>query len=177
MRIYKYFAIIFFIISCSPNKGVYWCGDHACANNKEKESYFKKTMIVEVRNSDNDNGKILSTNEIILNQSESAEKKTIINDEKFNQKIKNEEKQMEENEKLIEKLIELQEEKRANLEREIKAENQKLSMEKKEQLTSSSFAKVLEIKEIKSKNFEEIVEKILIRNSSRSYPKINDIPK
>ena len=42
-----YFIFIIFIISCSPNKGVYWCGDHACANNKEKEAYFKKTMIVE----------------------------------------------------------------------------------------------------------------------------------
>ena len=50
-------------------------------------------------------------------------------------------------------------------------------MEKIEEQPSSSFTKVVEIKEIRSKNFDEIVEKILIRNSSRSYPKINDIPK
>ena len=49
MKKYIYFTIFIFIISCSNNKGVYWCGDHACANNKEKEAYFKKTMIVEVR--------------------------------------------------------------------------------------------------------------------------------
>ena len=39
--------ILFIIISCSPNRGVYWCGDHPCINKKEKEAYFKKTMIVE----------------------------------------------------------------------------------------------------------------------------------
>ena len=41
------FCILLF--SCSNNKSVYWCGDHACINKKEKESFFKKTMIVEKR--------------------------------------------------------------------------------------------------------------------------------
>ena len=35
--------------SCAPNKKVYWCGDHPCINKKEKEAYFKKTMIVEAK--------------------------------------------------------------------------------------------------------------------------------
>ena len=39
------------IISCSLNKKVYWCGDHPCINKKEREAYFKKTMIVEVKGS------------------------------------------------------------------------------------------------------------------------------
>ena len=45
------FIILIFIllISCSNHKKVYWCGDHQCINNKEKESYFKKTMIVEIK--------------------------------------------------------------------------------------------------------------------------------
>ena len=38
-----------FIFSCSSNKGVYWCGDHPCINKDEKEAYFKKNMIVEVK--------------------------------------------------------------------------------------------------------------------------------
>ena len=47
---YLFFIIsCFFLISCSNNKSVYWCGDHACINKKEKEAYFKKTMIVEKR--------------------------------------------------------------------------------------------------------------------------------
>ena len=50
-------CILFMIISCSSNKSVYWCGDHACINKKEKKSYFKKTMIVEIKNLKNKNYK------------------------------------------------------------------------------------------------------------------------
>ena len=47
---YLFFLIFFLLLSaCSSGKKVYWCGDHACINNKEKEAYFKKTMIVEMR--------------------------------------------------------------------------------------------------------------------------------
>ena len=41
------FSLLLF--ACSKVKKVYWCGDHACINNKEKEAYFKKTMIIEIR--------------------------------------------------------------------------------------------------------------------------------
>ena len=40
----------FLVLGCSNSKVVYWCGDHPCINNKEKEAYFKKTMIVETKN-------------------------------------------------------------------------------------------------------------------------------
>ena len=43
------FLAFFLLFACSNNKSVYWCGDHACINNKEKKAYFKKTMIVEKR--------------------------------------------------------------------------------------------------------------------------------
>ena len=48
----KYLILLIFsllLFSCSNGKRVYWCGDHACINNKEKESYFKKTMVVEIK--------------------------------------------------------------------------------------------------------------------------------
>ena len=47
----KYFLFFFFLIliNCAKSNTVYWCGDHACINKKEKESYFKKTMTVEIR--------------------------------------------------------------------------------------------------------------------------------
>ena len=56
----KYFIVLLFIIllSCTNKKEVYWCGDHACINNKEKKAYFKKTMIVEVRKFSKQNKKI-----------------------------------------------------------------------------------------------------------------------
>ena len=47
---YSILLIFFlFLMSCSTNKVVYWCGDHQCVNKSEKENYFKKNMIVEVR--------------------------------------------------------------------------------------------------------------------------------
>ena len=48
----KYFFLLliaFLFSNCSSNNEVYWCGDHACVNKKEKEFYFKEKMIVEKR--------------------------------------------------------------------------------------------------------------------------------
>ena len=67
----KYLILLIFsrlLFACSNGKRVYWCGDHACINNKEKESYFKKTMIVEVRELSKQNKKSKSELEIIKKQ-------------------------------------------------------------------------------------------------------------
>ena len=56
------------LFSCSNGKKVYWCGDHACINKKEREAYFKKTMIVEVRELNKQNKKSKSELEIIKKQ-------------------------------------------------------------------------------------------------------------
>ena len=37
------------VTNCTNTKSTYWCGDHPCINAKEREAYFKKTMIVEIR--------------------------------------------------------------------------------------------------------------------------------
>ena len=173
MRICIYFLIFILIGSCSSNNEVYWCGDHACANNKEKEAYFKKTMIVEVRSLDKKNKEPLSTNQMILNESKSVEKNTVVNVEETIQEINLE--------KEIEKEIELQIQDRAKKQEELNEQitldqDEKIYMEK-ESRNPSSFDKVVEINEIVTKDFDEIVERILLRNSSRSYPKINDISK
>ena len=65
------------IISCSANKGVYWCGDHSCINKKEKEAYFKKTMIVEIKDLKNKNYKSSTEYERIMQQAQLDEKKRI----------------------------------------------------------------------------------------------------
>ena len=49
MRILLSLFTILILFGCSSNKTVYWCGDHQCINIKEKESYFEKTMIVEIK--------------------------------------------------------------------------------------------------------------------------------
>ena len=185
MKIYIFLLIFTFVISCSANKGVYWCGDHACANNKEREAYFKKTMIVEVKNIDKNNKEKVSMNEKILNQDKSIKKKTIISEKKLEEKINIEnqieiqEKEMEIREGELEKQIEIYEKKMSKKENELEEE---INVSKKKKLNSkeenpSTLAKVTENSDINSENFDELVEKILIRNSTRSYPKINDIPK
>ena len=44
-----FLCFLLVITNCARSNVVYWCGDHPCINKKEKEAYFKKTMIVEVR--------------------------------------------------------------------------------------------------------------------------------
>ena len=63
----KYLILLIFsllLFACSNVKKVYWCGDHACINNKEKEAYFKKTMIVEIRELSKQNKKSDKINKI-----------------------------------------------------------------------------------------------------------------
>ena len=167
MRISLYFIIFSFIISCSSNKGVYWCGDHACKNVKEKEAYFKKTMIVEVRNLNKNSNDQVSSNEEILSQGKFSKKKNIISETELKEEIN------------IEEQIEIQE--KEIVKKEI-GEKQEINLSEENKINSKedslpTFAKVVVNNDIKSKNFNELVEKILIRNSTRSFPKINDIPK
>ena len=76
MKKYLPFLILFLIFGCSSSKVVYWCGDHPCINKKEKKSYFKKTMIIEVRElgkDSNNNSEI----EKLLQQTRINEKRRI----------------------------------------------------------------------------------------------------
>ena len=72
--------IILLLTSCSTTKGVYWCGDHPCINKKEKEAYFKKTMIVEVRDIKKKSYKNNSEIEKLLKQAKLDEKNRIISE-------------------------------------------------------------------------------------------------
>ena len=49
MRIILILSLLLIVVNCSSGKQVYWCGDHPCANKKEREAYFKKTMTVEIK--------------------------------------------------------------------------------------------------------------------------------
>ena len=42
MKYITFLLLPLLLLNCSNNKTVYWCGDHACVNNKEKKIYFKK---------------------------------------------------------------------------------------------------------------------------------------
>ena len=41
MKFILFFTLLTLLISCSGTKSVYWCGDHACINDKEKEVAIK----------------------------------------------------------------------------------------------------------------------------------------
>ena len=151
-----YFLSLFFIIACVNNKGVYWCGDHPCINNKEKEAYFKKTMIVEIKDiskSKKNNSEI----EKITQQARLNEKKRIKEEKDLEKQIKLEEKKrIKENKKLSRKKID---------------KNQKRHLKKSTELDTNIINT-----EIKLSKFSKLAEKIDKENTLRPYPDINDIP-
>ena len=67
----------FLLFGCSNSKSVYWCGDHACINKKERKAYFKKTMIVEKRELNKKNKENKSELEIIKQRAGLNENKKI----------------------------------------------------------------------------------------------------
>ena len=155
--------IILLLTACSPSKGVYWCGDHPCINKKEKEAYFKKTMIVEVRELTKDKKK-LSELEKITQQAQKNEK-VRIKDEKQKAKMEKKElKRKKKEQKMLKKMA--------------KKEAKKELLEEKENLLEKDIAvsKKILTNEIYSEEFNKLVEKIKAKNLTRSYPDINDIP-
>ena len=109
-------SISIFIFGCSVGKGVYWCGDHPCINNKEKAAYFKKTMIVEVRNYNKDKIKDDSEIEKLLDQAKLNEKRRILSEKELAKQAKIEEKE-------LAKQIKLEEKKRIKEEKRISKTN------------------------------------------------------
>jgi len=193
MRYYLFLFIFFFIIGCTGNKSVYWCGDHPCINKKEKEAYFKKTMIVEIRDLNKDNYKNKSEIEKLLQQTQINEKKMIKNEKELAKQAKLEEKKRIKVEKELAKQAKLEEKRRIKeekeLEKEIRQEEEKRAKAKKKvpkkkiskkQKKTSDESVVLntntEDVKIDLDKFSELVEKITKKNSFRSYPDINDIP-
>ena len=197
----KYLILLIFLLllfACSNGKRVYWCGDHACINNKEKESYFKKTMIVEVRELSKQNKKSKSELEIIKKQAGIEQKKEIKNEKELAKQARLDEKRRLKEEKELAKQVRLDEKRRlkeekklakqARLEKKegandiwkvekksskkkvIKTEN---VPSKKEVIINTGIAKI----DISSTEFKKLVEKITKKNMFRSYPDINDIPK
>ena len=87
MKKFFFLFIILLIANCSNTKNVYWCGDHPCINKKEKEAYFKKTMIVEIKDSKNTKHKSKSDIENILQQWEEEEDDLLFNFDAFHEKF------------------------------------------------------------------------------------------
>ena len=174
----KYLILLIFsllVFACSNGKRVYWCGDHACINNKEKEAYFKKTMIVEIRELSKQNKKSKSELEIIKKQAGLEQKKEIKNEKELAKQVRldkkrriKEEKELAKQVRLEEKKI-IKEEKKSYKKKVLKTEKVPL---KKEIVINTAIARI----NISSNEFKELVEKITNKNMFRPYPNINDIP-
>ena len=175
-----------FIFSCSNNKVVYWCGDHACVNKKEKEAYFEKNMTIEVKEVGSKKKNKYFKNEEIIKQVKKDQKKLAIDEKKLEKKNKLEQKRKLKEEKELAKEIKQEEKKRLKEEKKrikkekkmakkMKKQTKKEINKKKEEITSLNNNK--NQKSSFSNIFSEIKEKIVKRNLTKPYPDINDIPK
>ena len=193
MKNFFFLFILLLTISCGSNKGVYWCGDHPCINKKEKEAYFKKNMVVEMRSAKKTDYKNNSEIEQLMQEAEKKEKIRINNDKssskqmrleekKLAKQIELEEKRRIKEEKKLAKQIELEEKKRIKeekkLAKKIKLEEKKQNKKKKKssiKKIDGNNEKQLKKTEINLSEFSEIVEKITRKNTFKPYPDINDI--
>ena len=167
--------ILFLTISCGSNKGVYWCGDHPCINKKEKEAYFKKNMVVEMRSAKKTDYKNNSEIKQLMQEAEGKEKIRIKNDKSSSKQVRLEEKKLAKQIELEEKR-QIKEEKK--LAKQIKLEEKKQNKKKKKssiKKIDGNNEKQLKKTEINLSEFSEIVEKITRKNAIKPYPDINDI--
>jgi len=192
----KYLILLIFsllLFACSSSKRVYWCGDHACINNKEKKAYFKKTMIVEIKELGKQNKKSKSELEIIKKQAGLEQKKEIKNEKALAKQARLDEKRRIKEEKKLAKQARLDEKRRMKEEKELakQARLEEIKIIKEEKKSSKKKILKTEIvpleKEviintgtarinISSTEFKELVEKITKKNMFKPYPNINAIP-
>ena len=158
MKNFFFLFILLLTISCGSNKGVYWCGDHPCINKKEKEAYFKKNMVVEMRSAKKTDYKNNSEIEQLMQVAEGKEKIRIKNDKSSSKQVKLEEKKLAKQTKL---------DKKQKVKIKKKLSTKKIGDNNEKQLVKA---------EINSSKFSEIVEIVTRKNTLKPYPDINDIP-
>ena len=139
--------------NCASSKKVYWCGDHPCINNNEKQDYFKKNMVVEVKYIDKKNNANNTEMDNIIIDARLSEKKRIKEEKKLTkQVILDEKKRIREEKKLT---------KQGN-----EGENLFLDIEKNIEKSSAK---------VSLNSFKKIMENIAEKNKLKPYPDINSI--
>ena len=181
MRIGLYLIICVLLTNCSSNKSTYWCGDHPCINNKEREAYFKKTMIVEKREVAIKDKKDSSEIAKIIEQAKISEKKRILKEKNLSKQDKLNEKKRRKLEKKLAKEKKKSIKKALKDQKKLAKKNKKkvVKLSKKENKKNQVFIKTLTKKSTldNSSAFANLVEIITRKNSVKPYPDINDIPK
>ena len=181
----KYLKLLFLfaLVSCSGNKQVFWCGDHECVNKSEKEEYFKKYMIVEIRKKNKTSDiEISKVNEIIQqaslnnkNNPKEIENKKLTwkqkrlkkkQEKRFAKKVLQEERKKIRDKKELQKQLLKKEKVVKKLQKDKKLITKNKKIEKKSLLTK----KINE----KSSSFNDILKKVSEQSSKKSFPDIND---
>ena len=175
MKNFLIFITFLLIVNCTNNNIVYWCGDHPCINKKEKEAYFKKTMIVEIKDLNKKNYKDKSDIEKLMQQAKINEKERIKDEKDLVKQAKLEEKERIKKEKQLAKQAKLEEKRKLkeekklakqakldqknqmkekkDLEKEIKLEEEKLAKDEKKLFKKK---KSIKPKEIQQKSIESV---------------------
>ena len=187
MKYLLFFVFFLLLFGCSNKEGVYWCGDHACINKKEKEAYFKKTMIVEVRKLSKPD-KDISKLEIIKKKTDLEYENNIGDEKKLTNEKLLEKKDDIKTEKELAKQARLDEKRRIKEEKElakqILKEEKKIIKKDKKNLSEKKIQKEEKVAlntgfatlNISTTKFRELLEKVYKKNMFRSYPNIDDIP-
>jgi len=172
------------------SKQVYWCGDHACINKKEKKAYFEKNMIVEKRILNKENKLSKSEKDEILKKIREQEKEKYKNKKETKKLAHARKKEASQDEeklikrKSIDKKTSIQDENdcsdpRGFHQKMMCAARDKIGKKEPKKTLSGKDHKELLDKDIlntdSSEDFNDYVEKITKRNKSRSYPDINII--
>tara|TARA_B100000029_G_C17453033_1_gene915675 strand:- start:517 stop:1038 length:522 start_codon:yes stop_codon:yes gene_type:complete len=167
-----YFLITLILIyGCANSKTVYWCGDHPCINNKEKQAYFKKTMTVEVKNIEKTKEKKAEI-EKIIQEARLNEKKRLKQEKTFAKKLKLQKKEKINEKKRLLKKAKIEEKMKL---KKIKEEKKLAKKIEKANKTRSKHIDTKNIRKIDKDHFQSLVEEITQKNILRPYPDINDI--
>tara|TARA_Y100000590_G_scaffold466219_1_gene640882 strand:- start:1518 stop:2084 length:567 start_codon:yes stop_codon:yes gene_type:complete len=187
MKILLILAVFFIISSCSTNK-TYWCGDHPCINKKERQAYFEKNMIVEVRKINKKDKQKLSEIEKITKQARLKEKKRIKSKKELAKQARLDEKKMKREQKELLKQARLDQKRREREEKKIAKmtrENQKIELKKVKKNIKSNKAKNEKKIQVSDESFEanasegsfnKIVERVTQMSKQRPFPDINKMP-
>ena len=181
------------MLGCASGKKVYWCGDHPCANKKEKQAFFLKTGVVELKNLK----KIKDVKKSELHKITKEDSIKIADEAKGDDKIL---KQARLEEKDLLKKARLEEDKEIKIEindcSNVEKLHKKLMCQKEEKkITKTNTTPVKKNKKYKNESldknlsmsdeitktdiddtsFDNLVEKISEKNKSKPYPDVNDI--
>jgi len=74
--------LLMFVVGCSYEKQVYWCGDHECANKQERYKFFKENLIVEVKIKNSKSETKSQISKIIDQNSKNIKKNTNLTEDK-----------------------------------------------------------------------------------------------